>query len=67
MRLALAPKVVEVVEVDVVAARVDEDTVAAAEVVDGVLGKGISNIRDSWYNFVKRSDNTISQSFPQRC
>ncbi len=67
MRLALAPKVVEVEEVEVVEARVDEDTVAAAEVVDGVLGKGTSNVRESWYNFKKRSDNLISQCFPQCC
>ena len=47
MRLALAPKVVEVEEVEVVEAGVEEDTVAAAEVVDGVLGKGASNVRES--------------------
>jgi hypothetical protein len=47
MRLARAPKVVEVEEVEVVEARVDEDTVAAAEVVDGVLGKVTSNVRGS--------------------
>jgi hypothetical protein len=34
MRLGLAPKVVEVAE-----AAVDEDTVAATEVVDGALGR----------------------------
>jgi hypothetical protein len=61
MRLVLAPKVVEVAEVEVAEAGV------AAEVVDGVLGKGTSNVRESWYNFIKRSDNEISQSFPQRC
>jgi hypothetical protein len=42
MRLALAPRVVEVAE-----AGVDEETAAAAEVVDGVLGKGTSNVRES--------------------
>jgi hypothetical protein len=47
MRLALAPKVVEVVEAEEVEAGVDEDPVAAAEVVDGVLGKGTSNVRES--------------------
>ncbi len=48
MRLALAPKVVEVEEVEVVEAGVEEDTVAAAaQVVDGVLGKGTSNVRES--------------------
>ena len=45
MRLALAPKVVEVgevevAEVEVAEAVVEEDTVAAAEAVDGVLGEG---------------------------
>jgi len=47
MRLALAPKVVEVEEVEVAEAGVDKDTAAAAEVVEGVLGKGTSNVRES--------------------
>ena len=47
MRLALAPKVVAVEEVEVVEAGVDEAKVAAAKVVDGVLGKGTSNVRES--------------------
>jgi hypothetical protein len=44
MRLALAPKVVEVEGGEVAEAGVDEDTVTAAEVVDGVLGKETSNV-----------------------
>jgi hypothetical protein len=44
MRLALAPKVAEVEEVEVAEAGVDEDTVAAAEVVDGVHGKAPSHV-----------------------
>ncbi len=77
MRLALAPKVVEaeevevaetgVEEVEVAEAGVDEDTVAAAEVADGVLGKGTSDVRASYYNFIKQNDNAISQSFLQHC
>ena len=47
MRLALDPKVVEVEEVEVLEAGVDEEIVAAAKVVDGVLGKGTSNVRES--------------------
>jgi hypothetical protein len=44
MRLALVPKVVEAEEVEVAEAGVGEDTVTAAEVVDGVLGKETSNV-----------------------
>jgi small subunit ribosomal protein S21 len=50
MRLARAPEVVEAEEAQVVGAAVDEDAVAEAGVVGGVLGKRASGITESYYD-----------------